>query len=226
MRREVWTDLEWSLPGVEKMAQRLRVTQDDLEDFAEVYARCAEIAAPKFAFCEADVRLLENDDVQIGDQLFHSRILHVNMQGVTKAYAYVATCGRELFDYALSSGDPLYRFWIDSISEHLLREIGLSAHRRLLEIAGADRLFAMNPGSLPDWPIAQQRPLFDLIENVYEKIGVELKDTFLMLPIKSNSGLYYASDSEFVNCAYCARGRCPNRRAPFDPEKFAEKYGL
>jgi len=226
MSPTVWTDLPYTLPDAQHMAERLHVFEDDLEDFEAVYQKCAAVAAPKFVWKQAPVTLLENDDVRIGDQLFHSRILHVNMQGVETAYAYVATCGRELYEIALSCADPLERFWVDSISEQLLRSIGVSAHNRLRELAGRERLFAMNPGSLPDWPIAQQRPLFDLIGNVYDLVGVELTDTFLMLPIKSNSGLYYASDVDFVNCEFCARGECPGRRAKFNRQKFEEKYGL
>lgn len=222
----VWTDLSYVLPDAQHMAERLHVSEDDFDDFAAIHARCAQIASPKFVFREAPVQLLENDDVRIGDQTFHSRVLHVNMQGVQSAYAYVATCGRELYELALSCADPLERYWVDSISEQLLRSVGVSAHARLKEMAHRDRLFAMNPGSLPDWPVAQQRPLFDLIGNVYEKVGVELTDTFLMLPIKSNSGLYYASETDFVNCEFCARGECPSRRAKFNAQKFAEKYGL
>lgn len=222
----VWTDLPYTLPDAQHMAQRLHVFEDDFEDFAALHEKCTAIASPKFVWKKADVELLENDDVRIGEKIFHSRILHVNMQGVDAAYAYVATCGRELYDLALSCDDPLERFWVDSISEQLLRSIGVSAHNRLKELAGKDRLFAMNPGSLPDWPIAQQRPLFDLIGDVYGQIGVELTDTFLMLPIKSNSGLYYASDVDFVNCEFCARGECPGRRAKFNKKKFEEKYGL
>lgn len=222
----VWEDLPYVLPDVQHMAKRLHVFEDDLDEFEPVYARCAKIARPKFIFRQADVSLLENDDVRIGNKMFHSRILHVNMQGVRTAYAYVATCGRELFDLALSCEDPLERYWVDGISEHILRLIGVSAHQRLREMAGETRLFCMNPGSLPDWPISQQTPLFELIGDVYGKIGVELTDTFLMLPIKSNSGLYYASETDFVNCEFCARGECPSRRAPFNETKFAEKYGI
>lgn len=226
MTEAVWTDLPYVLPDAQHMAERLHVFEDDFEDFEAIHARCVQIAAPKFVWKQADVELLGDDDVRIGTSLFHSRILHVNMQGVTHAYAYVATCGRELYEYALSCDDPLERYWVDAISEQLLRSIGIAAHNRLKEIAGKERLYAMNPGSLPDWPIAQQRPLFDLIGDVYEKVGVELTDTYLMLPIKSNSGLYYASDMDFVNCEFCARGECPNRRAKFNKQKFEEKYGL
>ncbi|MDO4739701.1 MAG: hypothetical protein Q4A66_03460 [Eubacteriales bacterium] len=225
MENAVWKDLPYTLPDAEHMAERLHVFEEDLEEFAALHARCAAIAQPKFAWRRAPVQLLENDDVRIGEQLFHSRMLHVNMQGVKEAYAYVATCGREIYELALSCEDPLARFWVDSISEQLLRSVSLAAHARLRELSGEQRLFGMNPGSLPDWPISEQKPLFALVGDVYGKIGVELTDTFLMLPIKSGSGLYYASEVDFVSCEYCARGECPSRRAKFVPGKFAERYG-
>ena len=36
------------------------------------------------------------------------------------------------------------------------------------------KLSSMSPGSLEDWPISQQRPLFSLFGDVEAKIGVKL----------------------------------------------------
>ena len=83
----------------------------------------------------------------------------------------------------------------------------------------------MNPGSLPDWPISQQRPLFDLVGKAAE-IGVHLTDSYLMRPLKSVSGILFATDVTYENCQLCPVERCPNRRAPYDPTLFDRKYRL
>ena len=59
-----------------------------------------------------------------------------------------------------------------------------------------------------------------------EDIGVELTDTFLMLPVKSGSGLLFETEQSYENCSMCPRTDCPNRRAQFDKEKFEREYAL
>ena len=82
---------------------------------------------------------------------------------------------------------------------------------------------AMNPGSLEDWPISEQRQLFSILGDVESLIGVRLTDSFLMLPIKSVSGVYFPKEITFQSCQLCPRERCQGRRAPYD-EKLKGKY--
>jgi hypothetical protein len=82
----------------------------------------------------------------------------------------------------------------------------------------------MNPGSLNDWPVSQQKILFGLFGDVEKLIGVRLTPSYLMDPIKSVSGIYFPTEIRFESCMLCSRDRCPKRRAPYDPEK-AKEYG-
>lgn len=45
-----------------------------------------------------------------------------------------------------------------------------------------------------DWPIQEQRKLFEIIGNTKDLIGVELTDSCLMLPIKSVSGIWFPAE--------------------------------
>ena len=74
----------------------------------------------------------------------------------------------------------------------------------------------MAPGSLEDWPIGEQSPLFSLFGDVESLIGVTLKDSFLMVPIKSVSGILFPTEVKFESCQLCPREGCPGRRAAFD----------
>jgi len=88
---------------------------------------------------------------------------------------------------------------------------------------GIDKYATMNPGSgnVDVWPIAQQRLLFELIGDVQKDIGVLLKDSFLMVPTKSVSGILFHSESGYCNCEVCTRKNCPNRKAPYNPVKVS-----
>jgi hypothetical protein len=87
-------------------------------------------------------------------------------------------------------------------------------------------LSTMNPGSLADWPLAQQRVLFALLGNTEAAIGVSLTPSLLMTPTKSVSGIAFPTEGSFASCQLCPRKACPNRRAPYDPGLKERKYGL
>ena len=79
----------------------------------------------------------------------------------------------------------------------------------------AGHLSHMNPGSLPQWPLSQQRVLFSLLGDVTGAIGVELTESCLMIPAKSTSGILFDSDTEYNNFRFCPMENCPGRSAPF-----------
>ena len=82
----------------------------------------------------------------------------------------------------------------------------------------------MNPGSLEDWPIQQQTQVFELLGDPLRDVGVRLTDSFLMVPIKSVSGIRYPTETSFESCQLCPREKCTGRRAPYDPELWRKRY--
>ena len=125
---------------------------------------------------------------------------------------------------ARASPIPLAGFWAETIKEFSL---GSATARFLAHVEKTFQVGAsssMNPGSLPDWPLPQQAPLFQLLGDVAGAIGVTLSDSFVMLPTKSVSGILFPTEHDFASCQLCQREECPNRRAPYDPELFERRY--
>jgi hypothetical protein len=83
----------------------------------------------------------------------------------------------------------------------------------------------MSPGSLTDWPIEEQKPLFSLFGEEETPIGVKLSKHLLMLPAKSISGIYFPTEVSFFSCQLCQRDNCPGRKAAYD-NKLAKEYGI
>jgi len=189
-------------------------------------AEAATVARPKALYRMAYIDEKGDDYVVIDGRRFTSRVLRVNLDEAHRVFAYVATCGREVSQWASGVQDLLERFWVDTIMEQALRAA--------LEAVGADveRRFApgptsdMNPGSLPDWPMAEQQPLFDLLGDPETAIGVTLNDSYLMMPIKSVSGLRFPTSTHFASCQLCPRPRCPGRRAAYDALLFDRRYRI
>ena len=83
----------------------------------------------------------------------------------------------------------------------------------------------MSPGSLPDWPIEEQKKLFALLGDVQGVLGVRLNESLLMLPRKSVSGLFFPTEISFYSCQLCPRSNCEARKAAYNEDK-AKEYGV
>ena len=212
--------------NAEELAARLKVEGSLYGEFEAICREAVDVANPKLLYARAEIDSLEGGRAVVGGMRFTSKVLCVNLRDVKATYPYVATGGRELHDLSMSKDDPLERYWIDSIAERILME-GLAGGRAAVAgREGTGELCAMNPGSLPDWPISEQRPLFELLGDVMGRIGVELTDSCLMIPIKSCSGLFFESSEHYSNCSLCPRDMCPGRREPFNEALALTKYGL
>jgi hypothetical protein len=155
---------------------------------------------------------------------FESRVLTVNLDNLHRFFAFVVTSGRELDAWANAKTDLLERFCADAINQAVVISTRLFLDRHLRERYGLAKTARMNPGSLPDWPLEQQRVLFELLGDTQKTIGVELTESLVMVPIKSVSGIVFTNEEEFTSCQLCPRKSCPGRRVPYDPELYDRKY--
>jgi hypothetical protein len=163
--------------------------------------------------------------VTIDGIAFTSRALAVNLAPVHRVFPYLATCGEELGAWADSLDDVVHQFWAEEIKLAALA-CAIEAMREALEREyRPGKTSAMNPGSLPDWPLGQQRPMFALLRHA-GGVGVTLNDSCLMSPNKSVTGLRFANESDYENCMLCQRTDCPGRRAPYDATLWERRYEL
>jgi len=206
-------------------ALRLQENSRHGEKVKAMAAEAQRIAKPKAFFCEAFIDSKGEDHIMIQGVKLASRVLRVNLEEVYRVFPYVATCGWELEEWSKSFEDMLEKFWADAIKEHALRLTFRYLNEYVLERYGIQQLSRMNPGSLPDWPLSEQKALFTILGEGPRTIGVELTDSFLMLPIKSVSGLYFPAEFSYENCLLCPREKCPGRRAAYDPTLYEKKYG-
>jgi cobalamin-dependent methionine synthase I len=86
------------------------------------------------------------------------------------------------------------------------------------------RTASIHPGSLQDWPIQEQGPLFAQLGEAAPAIGVQLTPSYLMVPTKSVSGIRFPLEESFESCQLCTRQNCPNRRAPYEEGLYERKY--
>jgi hypothetical protein len=181
------------------------------------------IAKPKVIYEVCYVDNKNRDSVEIGGVSFTSRVLRINLDKVERVFPYVATCGRELEEMAVPPDDRVKYFCLDIMKMAAVA----SAHTYLQDYLAREyalgQMSRMNPGSLEDWPVTQQIELFSLFGNVEDLIGVTLTENFLMVPLKSVSGIYFPTEIKFESCQLCPRERCVGRMAPYRPD-LVEHY--
>jgi len=212
----------------EQVLEKLRIQDaDDIALVSGLFETAKEIARPKVLYREAFVEEISGRIVRINGLTFDSDVLAVNLKNIHRVFAYVCTCGTEVDDWSNKENDYVVSVWLDIIKEMFLREANGFIREYIKNAYQFEKLSAVNPGSGNEnnWHISQQAQLFALIGNVKEQIGVTLTDSFLMLPIKSTSGLLYPSETEFVNCALCGRKNCSGRRSEFDHELYELTFG-
>jgi hypothetical protein len=174
-------------------------------------------------------RRLDSGDFgpQVGRARFASKVLRANLDDVERVFPYVATCGPELDSIPVADDDLFAQFCRDSVKEMALHAAISHLVAHVKDFYALDKLVSMNPGSgdINVWPIEQQKNLFAFFGDVQESIGVVLTESCLMVPNKSVSGLLYPSEHGFQSCQLCHRRKCPNRRVPFDPHLWEERFG-
>jgi hypothetical protein len=187
--------------------------------------RALSLAQAQAIFATAYVEDREEDAVVIAGRRFKSRVLRKNLDNVGRVFPAVVTLGGRFDEAVEATGDLLEKYYLDAIGNLALAEARTHLIGHLCRRFATDKLSWMSPGSLTDWPLEEQVPLFELLGGVESAIGVRLTASLLMLPRKSVSGIFFPAESTFFSCRLCPRDRCDNRKARYD-EEAAHAYGI
>ena len=205
---------------------RMRDSNQQIERMVqELVEVTRSIAKPKVVYKVSYVDDRDGDTVTIDGVKFTSRVLRINLDQVERVFPYIATCGTELEEIAVSSNDVMKSFCFEEIKIMVLRSAVAYLSNHLTEHYALGKMSRMSPGSgsLESWPVVQQKELFSLFGDVEELIGVRLTKSCVMFPLKSVSGIYFPTEITFESCQLCPREKCIGRRVSYDPE-LAKKY--
>jgi len=212
--------------SLNEVCRRLHMGPDsDVSEIQPLVGVANALIEPKALY---DVRYIEaklDDAVMVDGRRLKSRVLRKNLDPVERVFPFVITLGPKLGEKQADSSDLLDNFYLDTIGNVALNSARNQLKRHLKSQFALEKLSSMAPGSLPDWPIEEQAPLFQLLGDVDASIGVKLTDSMLMLPAKSIYGIYFPTEVSFFSCQLCPRERCESRKANYDP-KLARKYGI
>lgn len=204
---------------MEKESKRARKVMD-LVDAAH------EIGRPKALYRACYLDSKGDNHVVIDGIKFTSRVLRVNLEDTYRVFPYLVTSGTELEEWSESVTDMF-----DSYCADVIKELAMGCARKKLmahldQEYGLKNSASMNPGSLADWPLKEQKNLFALLGDTEKLVGVKLTSSFLMVPIKTVSGIRFPKEGTYENCQLCSREVCPGRKAPYDKNLYDKKYKL
>ena len=215
-------------PDIASLKKKLRVRDGNswAGRFTGLVEEAQAIARPRALYGVAYVDERSESRVVVDGITLNSRILQVNLEKAHRVFPFLATCGTELHQWAAAQTDVLLRYYADEIAETALRQALGALRAHLNEQYRLGRTSTMSPGSLPDWPIQAQRPLFALFGDTEQLLGVRLTDSMLMIPAKSVSGILFPTEQTFASCQLCPREGCPSRQAVYEPALYDEKYRI
>ncbi|MGC9467970.1 MAG: vitamin B12 dependent-methionine synthase activation domain-containing protein [Anaerolineae bacterium] len=213
-------------PQISVLAKRLRLKPDSgqISELKPLLNEATSLARPKAMYRLAFIDEKRADSVLIDGVELRSRVLRVNLEIAHRVFAYIATCGTELQAWGEGLDDMVHQYWADAIKELALGAAIRALDEHLHACYELGKTATMAPGSLADWPIREQRPLFRVLGDPKAAIGVELTDSFLMIPNKTVSGIRFPTEERFESCQLCPRDICPGRRAAYEPDLFERKY--
>jgi hypothetical protein len=209
--------------SLEEVKNRLRLSR--LEEVQSLIEGAQSLirARAVYKVCYIGGRL--QDGIELDGVQFASRVLRTNLEKTERAFPYVVTIGKALEELAGSSQDLLQQYYLDIIGNVAVTAARQYLENHLRDRFGLGKMSRMSPGSLTDWAIGEQKKLFSVLGDVEGSIGVTLTRSFLMIPRKSVSGIYFPREIPFLSCQLCPRENCPSRQAAYDRTLMA-KYGI
>lgn len=211
----------------EKVIKGLRLNKGKYSssDIQGLVETAESLVEPRACYEVAYISEKGKDRVKIEGVTFSSKVLRKNLENVERVFPFVITIGEALEDKASSFNDLLKQYYLETMGDMAIGLIEKYLEKHLKKHYGLEKLSSMSPGSLEDWPVTEQKPLFSLFRTEKNPIGVRLTKHMLMIPRKSISGIYFPTKVTFFSCQLCPRERCPARSAPYD-KKLKKKYGL
>jgi len=209
---------------LDALAERVRLRERQRRALVALAERAQEIARPKAIYGLAYIDERGPEQLVIDGVTFKSRVLRVNLDDTERVFPYCVTCGAELERWHAETDDILEQYWVEAIMEQALAAAIAQTMKTIDRRYHPGKTAVMGPGSLLDWPLREQRPLFELLGDTEAAIGLRLTPSMLMLPAKSVSGIRFPAERSFASCMLCPRESCPNRRAPHDPELYQKRY--
>ncbi len=183
---------------------------------------CVQSIVPKAIYDRFEIDRVDGDLVYFeSGNIFDGPNISKILTGSKIAILYIFSLGDrvdEIINKESQSGDTLATIIMDTITTSLLEILGDFVGGKIKKEGKEQQNWgatcAYSPGQYK-WTIEEQKKLFEMVDG--KRIGVELNESYLMVPFKSVSGVYGFGpkdriDKTRVACDLCPRENCIGRR--------------
>ncbi len=205
------------VPDLSKTAEECGAPAGTAEGavFAELSEEAAKSARPAAFYKECFIENRSPLNVSISGVVFKAPFLASLLKEIDRVFPFAVTCGTEIDNrFQRYKEDILKSYYCDRIMEKILSAAEKAVIQTIQARHGLSKTSLIRPGTgTPElWPVKQQTELFKLLgEGVYDT-GLRITESGLMRPLKSVSGILFASEKEFSGCEKCGRKNCPSRK--------------
>ncbi len=189
-----------------------------------LFEEARRVTRAKAIYHRFDIEDRAEDATMVAGRWIKSRALAVNLRDTHQVFVFMVTCGIELEEWADGKKGLLETFLADVIKEIALQTALRALEHHIEKHHFLGKTARQLPGSLEDFPIAEQKTLFSLMGDTKTAIGLTLLPSLMMFPTHSIAGVIFPSKDDFESCMLCPRKGCPNRRFPHDQNLWRRKY--
>jgi hypothetical protein len=181
--------------------------------------RAHPLIEAKAAYATTRVSKFEDDLVYLENgHALRGVVLADMLQSDQEVFPYVVTIGPKLEAEIGNEKNLLGSFLLDEIGNYALHKASVYLRSFAAEALGNGpgviSEFSPGTGTGDLFGLDQQKPLFEMLSPSTSSIGVHLSPSLMMVPRKSESGVFALTHEEYVACAYCSK-RCESRSTPF-----------
>lgn len=198
---------------------RISGMTDYTDDLHIMMSQSAPLLTPRFAYCIFDVAEMKDDTITIGNTVLHcGNEIGQSLHGSTQAAVIACTVGEGItrqYNGYLQDSDFVKAYLCDIFANVAIEKMMYIVKATLRKEIEPDQLGITShfcPGNC-NWDIKEQSELLSLLPEEY--CPVRLTSSFLMLPMKSLSGIVGIGKNvkyRKSNCASCQSGKCIYRK--------------
>jgi len=153
---EIFTQ-ETKISATEKLPKRAK----------EMFKESSSLARPKAMWVECNIKARGGNWIKVSDQTLKSKVLSETLDKGTKVlYPYIATSGKELYDWSTQFKKETDKYWAHVIQSVALKVAVEALKNDLLRNINFPKIANMSPGRIEDWPIEEQSKLFDIFSSI------------------------------------------------------------
>ena len=180
-------------PGQEKFERKLE----------KLAAIVVEKARPRGVAKVCSLKEIDAEHVEVDGVTMTSTLLPEKMAGLGRVFTFLATEGVELLEWAETLESNLDLVFAGRLREAVCKQYQALLEKKICEQFDIPIISCVQPGSLPVWPIEEQRQLFKVMGSLASDAGITLLPSCLMRPAYSVSGIYFQTEKKYYNCMLC-----------------------